>query len=417
MSGIQKKSFLKQIFNRKMFVALIMGFACGMPLLLTMSVLQARMKEAAIDLTVIGLVNLVQIPYTWKFIWAPFLDRFIPPIFGRRRGWLVIAQIVLMVSIAGLGLSDPATHFYLMVFMALLVAFFSATQDIVVDAYRREDLSDEELGLGSSLYIYGYRMGTLLASGGGLIIADYFSWTAAYLIMSILMLPALVATLLTPEPKVAEGSPKSLKEAVIHPLMDYFQRNKAIWILAFILLYKIGDTMASAMTMPFYLEIGFSKTEIGTVVKIFGTWAVIGGAVLGGIIMLKMGIRRSLWIFGFLQAISTACFALLSRIGSNILALSGVIAFENISSGMGTAAFVAFMASITNRKFTATQYALLTSIMAFPRVLASSPTGYLVKQLGWESFFIVCTLIAVPGMLLLFKIAPWRIPVVKTGMI
>ncbi len=394
-----------------------MGFACGLPLLLTMSVLQARMKEAAIDLTIIGLINLVQIPYTWKFIWAPLLDRFIPPMLGRRRGWLAIAQAALIISIAGLGLCDPASHFYLMVIMALLVAFFSATQDIVVDAYRREDLSDNELGLGSSLYIYGYRMGTLVASGGGLIIADYISWTIAYLVMSILMLPSLAATLLTLEPEIAEGSPKTLKEAVINPLVDYFQRKEAIWILAFILFYKIGDTMASAMTMPFYLEIGFSKTEIGTVVKIFGTWAIIGGALLGGLIMLKLGIRRSLWVFGFFQAISTACFALLSRIGHNLAALSGVIAFENISSGMGTAAFVAFMASITNRKFTATQYSLLTSIMAFPRVLTSAPTGYLVKQLGWESFFIACTLIAVPGMLLLIKIAPWRSWSVKTRFI
>jgi MFS transporter, PAT family, beta-lactamase induction signal transducer AmpG len=408
-------SLLKKIFNRQMLVSLIMGFACGLPLLLTMSVLQARMKEDGIDLTTIGLVNLVQIPYTWKFVWAPFLDRFIPPFLGRRKGWLAMAQFGLILAIAGLGYSDPVNHFGWMVFTAICVAFFSATQDIVVDAYRREDLSDEELGLGSSFYIYGYRMGTLLASGGGLIMADFIPWSHVYLLMCICMLPAVATTLLTPEPNVVEGSPKTLKDAVIQPLVDYFTRKDALWILAFILFYKIGDTMASAMTMPFYLEIGFSKTQIGAVVKIFGTSAIIGGAIAGGIIMFRFGIHKSLWVFGILQALSTACFVILARIGDNVSILSGVIAFENVSSGMGTAAFVAFMASITNKKFTATQYALLSSLMAFPRVLASAPTGFLAKHLGWESFFIVCTLIAIPGMMMLFKFSSWQKKTSKTA--
>jgi MFS transporter, PAT family, beta-lactamase induction signal transducer AmpG len=415
MNSDSKKKLVKQIFSRRMVVSLVMGFACGLPLLLTMSVLQARMKDSGIDLTVIGLVNLVQIPYTWKFVWAPFLDRFVPPFLGRRKGWLAMAQVALIASIAGLGFSDPADHFELMVATAICVAFFSATQDIVVDAYRREDLSDEELGLGSSLYIYGYRMGTLLASGGGLILADRMPWPHVYLIMCACMLPAVAVTFFTVEPEIAQGSPKTLKEAVVEPLADYFRREHAIMILAFILLYKIGDTMASAMTMPFYLEIGFTKTEVGAVVKVFGTWAVIGGAILGGVVMLKLGINRSLWIFGGLQAASTACFALLAKIGASLPALSGVIAFENVSSGMGTAAFVAFMASITNKKFTATQYALLTSLMAFPRVLASAPTGFLAKNTGWEGFFIVCTLVAVPGMLLLFKVAPLRTQAVQSA--
>ena len=390
-----------------MLVALIMGFACGLPLLLTMSVLQAWMKEEWLDLTVIGMITLVQIPYTWKFLWAPILDRFTLPLLGRRRGWLLVAQSALVFSIAGLGFTDPANNFWSMTCAAMLVAFFSATQDIVVDAYRREDLPDEELGMGSSLYIYGYRMGTLLSSGGGLIMADHMPWSTVYLIMAACMLPCVVTTVLTPEPIIPAGTPKTIKEAVINPLVEYFSRQGALWILAFILFYKIGDTMAGAITIPFYLDIGFSKTEIGAVVKIFGTWAIIAGALVGGICMLRLGINRSLWIFGFLQAISTAGFAVLARIGHSVTALSGIIAFENLSSGMGTAAFVAFMASITNKKFTATQYALLTSLMAFPRVLASAPTGFFAKHLGWESFFIFCAIIAIPGMLLLFKFAPW----------
>ncbi|UCG06990.1 MAG: MFS transporter, partial [Desulfobacterales bacterium] len=325
-----------------------------------------------------------------------------------RRGWLLVAQLALIFAIVGLGYSDPINEAGMMVAAAILVAFFSATQDIIIDAYRREDLPDEELGLGSSMYIYGYRMGMLLASGGGLIMADHMPFSMVYMIMAGCMLPGVLTTLLTPEPKVSIGTPQTMKEAAVHPLLEYFSRNNALWILAFILLYKIGDTMASAITTPFYLDIGFSKTEIGAVVKVFGTGATLVGALLGGIILLRLGINRSLWIFGVLQALSTACFAVLARIGDSVSVLSGVIAFENLSSGMGTAAFVAFMASITNKKFTATQYALLTSLIGIPRAVASSVTGFMATYIGWESFFIACALIAIPGMLLLLKFAPWN---------
>ncbi len=402
-----RQNTLKVVFSRRMLVAFLMGFSGGLPLLLTMGVLQAWMKEGGVDLTWIGMITLVQIPYTWKFLWAPFLDRFIPPFLGRRRGWLLMSQIALMASIVGLGYSDPVKNTWMMIVAAVLVAFFSATQDIVIDAYRREDLPDEELGLGSSMYVYGYRLGMLLASGGGLILADFISFSQVYFIMALCLLPGVITTLFTPEPKVSVGIPRTMREAVVNPMVDYFSRNGAIWMLAFILMYKIGDTMASAITIPFYLEIGFSKTEIGTVVKFFGTAATLTGAALGGLLLLKLGIYRGLWIFGILQALSTAGFAILARIGYNISMLAGVIAFENLSSGMGTAAFVAFMASITNKKFTATQYALLTSLMGLPRALASSVTGVMAKNIGWESFFIFCTLIAIPGMLLLFKFAPW----------
>ncbi len=403
-----QKSLLKIILSGRMLVALLMGFACGLPLLLTISLLQAWMKEEGVDLAVIGLMALVGLPYTLKFLWAPFLDRFTLPFFGRRRGWLLVAQVALIFSIVGLGLTDPGNNPWMVAFAAFLVTFFSASQDIVVDAYRREDLPDKELGLGSSLYVNGYRVGMLLASGGGLIMADHMSFFMVYVIMAACMLPGVLTTLLAPEPHASAGTPKSLKEAVVGPMVEYFSRSGAIWILAFILLYKIGDQMASAMTMPFYLDIGFTKTEIGAVVKLFGFWATIAGSLIGGILMLRLGINRSLWIFGFLQAISTSGFALLAKIGYSIVALSGVIAFENLSGGMGTAAYVAFMASITNKKFTATQYALLTSLMGVPRVMASAPTGFLAKNIGWESFFIFCTLIAIPGMLLLFKFAPWN---------
>jgi PAT family beta-lactamase induction signal transducer AmpG len=391
-----------------MLVALLMGFSCGLPLLLTISVLQAWMKEESIDLTVIGMMALVGLPYTLKFLWAPFLDRFTLPFLGRRRGWLLVAQVSLIFSIVSLGYTDPGKNPWVVAFAAFLVTFFSASQDIVVDAYRREDLPDQELGLGSSLYVNGYRVGMLLASGGGLIMADYIPFSMVYLIMAACILPGVLTTLLAPEPTITHGIPRTIREAVVDPLVEYFKRDGAVWILAFILLYKIGDTMASAMTIPFYLDIGFSKTEIGAIVKLFGFWAVIAGTLTGGVLMLRLGINRSLWIFGFLQAISTACFAILARVGHSVSVLSGVIAFENLSSGMGTAAYMAFMASITNKRFTATQYALLTSLMGVPRVLASAPTGFLAKNMGWVSFFIACTLIAIPGMLLLLKFAPWN---------
>jgi len=402
-----KPPFAKTLFSRRMLVALLMGFSSGLPLLLTLGVLQAWMREEGVDLTWVGMITLVQSPYSWKFLWSPVLDRFTPPWLGRRRGWLLIAQLALMAAIAALGATDPVAHPGWMVACALLVAFFSATQDIVVDAYRREDLSDEELGLGSSLYVYGYRVGMWAASGGGLILADHLPFSKVYLIMALGMIPGIATTLLAAEPQVLIRPPRSLREAIWEPLADFFRRDGAGWVLAFILFYKIGDTMAAAITTPFYLELGFSKSEIGMVVKLFGSWATIAGAIGGGILMLRLGIQRSLWIFGVLQAVSTAGFAVLAGIGTSLAALSGVIAFESITGGMGTSAFVAFMASLTNKKFTATQYALLTSIMGLPRVLASAPTGLAAKHLGWEWFFILCTLAAIPGLVVLARFAPW----------
>lgn len=398
-----QQGFASAAFHRRMAVALVMGFSCGLPLLLTLSVLQAWMKESGVNLTTIGLMSLVGLPYTLKFIWAPLFDRFTLPFLGRRRGWMLISQLSLMAALTGLGFSDPVARPEMLALAALAVAFFSASQDIVVDAYRREDLTDRELGLGSSLYINGYRIGMLLASGGGLILADHLPFSMVYLIMALCLLPGVITTVLTPEPLV-DAFPMTLKAAVVEPLVEYFNRSGAWWILAFILLYKIGDTMAAAMTTPFYLDIGFSKSEIGAVVKLFGFWATIGGSILGGLAMLRMGIYHSLWVFGILQAASTAGFTLLALIGPSLTALSAVIAFENLSSGMGTAAYAAYMASITDKRFTATQYALLTSLMGIPRVLAAAPTGYLATQMGWPAFFLFCTLVALPGLLLLTRI-------------
>ena len=397
-------SLARVVFSRRMIVALLMGFSSGLPLLLTVTLLQAWMKQEKVDLSVIGLMSLVGLPYTLKFLWAPILDRFALPLLGRRRGWLLLSQVCLVAAIIALGSTDPAMRPLGLAFAALVVTFMSATQDIVVDAYRREDLPDSELGLGSSFYINGYRVGMLLASGGGLILADHMPFSQVYIFMGLCMLPGIVTTLLTPEPVTGTTPPKTLREAVIDPITDYIKRNKALTILAFILFYKIGDTMASTMTTPFYLDIGFTKSEIGAVVKLFGFWATVCGGFLGGLFMLRIGIKKSLWIFGILQAVSTGGFALLALLGRSLPALSAVIAFENLTGGMGTAAYAAFMASITNKRFTATQYALLSSLMGVPRVIASAPTGIMADHLGWPVFFIFCTVAAAPGLILLMAV-------------
>jgi PAT family beta-lactamase induction signal transducer AmpG len=399
---------LKLIFSPRMLVAFLMGFSCGVPLLLTLSVLQAWMKEEGVDLSVIGLFSLVGLPYTLKFLWSPILDRFSLPLFGRRRGWLLLFQLLLVIAIAVLGLSHPAENPWLVAGAAFLVTFFSASQDIVVDAYRREDLADNELGLGSSLYVNGYRVGMLLAGSGGLILADHFSFREVYLMMAASLLIGVLTTLFCREPEVAEGTPQTFREAVLQPFVEYFTRDSALLILLFILFYKIGDQMASTMTTPFYLDIGFTKTQIGAVAKLFGFWATIGGGLLGGIMLLRLGIFRSLWLFGILQAVSTAGFSLLALMGPSLTGLAAVIGFENLTGGMGTAAYVAYMASITNKKFTATQYALLSSLMGIPRVLASAPTGFMAKFMGWPAFFLACALVAVPGLVLLRWVPGFR---------
>jgi PAT family beta-lactamase induction signal transducer AmpG len=390
-----------------MLVALLMGFSSGLPLLLTGSVLQAWMTDEGVDLGTIGLFALVGLPYTLKFLWAPLIDRYCFPFFGRRRGWLITIQLSLALSIAGLGWMQPAQTPFTVAVVAWLLAFFSASQDIVIDAYRRETLADNELGLGSSLYVNGYRIGMLLASGGGLIMADFIGFSMVYQFMALTMLVGILTTLFAPEPELSAGTPATLRDAVVQPFADYFRRHHALLILLFILLYKVGDTMASHMTIPFYLDIGFSKTEIGTVVKLFGFWATIIGSIIGGVVILRTGIYRALWGFGILQALSTAGFAILAQVGYSLPWLAGVIAFENLSAGMGTVAFVAFMASLTNKQFTATQYALLSSLMGIPRVIVAAPTGYFADWMGWTVFFSLCAFIAIPGLMLLTRFRGW----------
>jgi MFS transporter, PAT family, beta-lactamase induction signal transducer AmpG len=393
---------LSAVFSGRMLMAMLMGFASGLPLLLTGSVLQAWLKDSGVDLKAIGLFALVGLPYTLKFLWAPLFDRYALPLFGRRRGWLLVVQLGLAAALLALSFVTPAPHDLVPISAAaLLVAFFSASQDIVIDAYRRETLHEAELGLGSALYVNGYRVGMLLAGGGGLILADWSSFATTYRLMAGFMLAIIIVTVCAPEPPLPEGRPRTLMDAVFLPFRDYFTRDGAWLALAFIVFYKLGDTMASAMTIPFYLDLGYSKTEIGAVVKLFGFWATIAGGTLGGVWILRMGMNRALWLFGIGQMVSTLGFAVLAGLPASPAALATVVALENFTGGLGTAAFVGFMAALTDKRFTATQYALLSSLMGVPRVLAAAPTGWLAASMGWAGFFAFCTAIAIPGLVLL----------------
>jgi len=384
-----------------MLLAFVMGFSGGLPLLLTGSLLQAWMVEAKVDLGTIGLFALVGLPYTLKFVWAPLMDRYSPALLGRRRGWLFLWQLCLTAAIALLGFSNPSQMLVMTAIAALLLSFFSASQDIVIDAYRRESLQDDEQGMGASLYVGGYRTGMLLATGGGLLLADHMAYHWVYLIMAAAMSAGLIATLLAPEPECKHGKPKTLQEAVVEPFKEYFTRDYAFIILAFVFLYKVGDTMAGQMTMPLYLDLGFSKSEIAGIVKIFGFPITLAGTFVGGMLVMRHGTYKCLLWFGVLQSISTAGFVWLAYMGNSLPTLTIVIAFENLSAGLGTAAYIGFIASLTDKRFTATQFALLTSFMGMPRVFAAAPTGYMVGAFGWQGFFLFCTLIAIPGILLI----------------
>ncbi len=399
------EGFWRVFFSRRMIVNLFFGFSSGLPLLLTSSALQAWMRDQGIDLKTVGLVALIGVPYAFKYLWSPIFDRFTLPFLGRRRGWILVIQCLLALSVSAMAYCDPHANISLLVCVAVVIAFLSASQDIVVDAYRRESLSDEELGLGSSIFVNGYRVGMLVASGLSLIIADQFdSWKIAYLCMAGFVGVGIITTFFAEEPEQDSPSPRNFKESVLDPFIEYFKRPNALWILAFILLYKLGDTLASNMTMPFYLDIGFTKTEIGSTVKLVGLWSGITGGLIGGALILKLGIIRALLIFGILQALTIPSFSVLALVGPNITFLVLAIVLETVTAAMGTSAYVAYMGSITNRKFTATQYALLSSVISVPRNILASPTGVIAQNIGYFNFFIFCALAAIPGLLLIAKI-------------
>ncbi len=395
---------MKKIFSYRMFCMLLLGYSAGLPLLLTGSTLQAWMTDSKVDLTTIGMVSLLSLPYTVKFLWAPFLDRYKVPFFSRRKGWMIVSQALLALTIFGISLVNPVDNLQMIGVFAFMIAFFSASQDIALDAYRREILPDEELGFGSSVYVSGYRLAMIVSGAFALFLADRIPWEDVYKWMGLLMVPAILFTLISPKEKEGLIAPANMKEAVVGPLKEFFKRDGALFMLLFILLYKVGDLMAANMTTPFILQIGYTKTDIATVAKGVGMIATIAGGLLGGALLIRMNMKLALVAFGILQALSTLGFALLVSLPVGFASLASVIAFENIAAGMGMAAYGAYMASLTDKRFTATQYALLSSIMGIARVILPAPTGFFAQALGWEMFFVVCTLAAIPGMLLLIPV-------------
>lgn len=387
---------------------MLMGLSAGLPLLLTKSTLQAWMTDEKVNLKVIGFFALVAIPYNFKFVWAPLFDRYTPPFLGRRRGWMLITQIGLLASIAFMAFTRPQENAWLVAFAAFLVAFFSASQDITIDAYRRENLKDEELGLGSTLYVLGYRIAMLISGGLALFLADHLPWKSIYLLMAGIVFIGVLTTFWATEPEVEAKAPHSILDAFLNPLIEFFQRDKAILILLFILFYKMGDTMAGSLTMNFYMSLGYTKTEIAAIAKTLGFFSAIAGGLAGGAFMLKLGMNRSLWIFGILQSAVILLFAVLANIPHDNFYLAVVIFSEDFCMAMATTAFTAYIAMQTNKSHTATQYALLTSLMGVPRTIISAPMGMVAASLGWTNFFIFCTICAIPGLIVLNFIAPLK---------
>jgi len=394
-----------------MLVCALMGFSSGLPLYVSSSMLQAWLTEGGVGLHDIGLLNLTGLPYAWKFLWAPLLDRYQLPWLGRRRGWALCMQLALLCCIAGFGLLDPARSVASVAALAGAVALFSATQDIALDAYRRELLPEHELGLGTAFTVNAYRLAGFVPGSLALILADHLPWSSVYPIVAGFMLVGILTSLFAAESNAGVRAPSTFREAVIGPFREFFSREDhtlAVLTLLFMLLYKLGDALAMSLLIPFYLQVGFSKTVIGTVAKGVGFPAALVGSMVGGVAIARQGINRCLWIFGLLQLGSTLGFIVLARGGPNVWLLGAVVICEYLAGGLSTSAFVAFLSRATDRRFTATQYALFSSLTALPRTLASASSGYLIEAVGYEWFFFSCALFALPGLLLLGKVAPWR---------
>jgi PAT family beta-lactamase induction signal transducer AmpG len=436
---INSERISEALFNPRMLICIFTGFSSGLPLYFTFTMIPAWLKDENISLSTIGLFSLIGLPYTWKFLWSPIMDRLTPPFLGRRRGWMLMTQIGLLISMSFIGIFNPQLSIWSIAYLSAAVAFLSASQDIVLDAYRRELLPDLELGLGNSIHVNAYRIAGLVPGSLGLILADHIAWSAVFPIVAVFMLPGIVMTFLISEPYQSKKTKLPLSEFIIEPFKEFMNRlgwRRALLFLAFIFFYKLGDSMATALSTPFYMDLGFSKTDIGIIAKQAALWPSIIGGMIGGIIMIKIGINRALWLFGIVQMITIMGFAWLASAGAVLWILAAVISMEYLGVGLGTAAFVAFMAKSTHRDFTATQLALFTALAAVPRTFANALTGYMVNGyahstsntlksfleflhipplgLGWVHFFYLCTFLAIPGMLLLWVVAPWNEEEIKS---
>src|SRR5262245_29150368 len=396
--------------SRKMAATLMLGFASGFPLYLTSRTLQAWMSMAGVNLTAIGFFSLVSLPYSLKFLWSPVIDRFCLPFLGRRKGWLFVTQVALAGTIIAMVFQRPSQLLQLFALNAFIIAFLSSTQDIVIDAYVTDISDASEVGAASGVKVLGYRIAMIATGGGALVLADFISWQSVYFLLGVLMLILAVISTRVPEPVLRDRPPLSMNEAIRMPLADFFVRSgtvRATWILAFILLYRLGDSMINNMTTPFLIQIGFSQTDIGIMQGGVGLFATIAGVLAGGLVIAHIGINRSLWVFGILQAVSNFAYLVLAYVGRKYAVMAAAIVSENVCYGLATAALVGFIMSLCNPRFSATQYALLSSLIAVGRDVIASPSGSIAESVGWPVFFLISIVAAVPGMLLLPLFAPW----------
>ena len=399
-----------------MLAILVMGFASGLPLALTGATLAVWMRQDGLSLTAIGLFALVGLAYNVKFLWAPLLDQVRLPWLGsrmgRRRSWTLFVQAALFAAILVLAGSDPAGAPLATAIAAVTVAFLSASQDVVIDAFRVELLDEREQGAGAAATQVGYRLGMVASGAGALYLAEFFGWAVAYSGMALLLLPAMAVVWATPEPSVSPGRAGAqapaqwLRAAFLDPLVDLARRAHWVPILVFILLFKLGDALAGVMTSAFYVDMGFSRIEIANVSKVFGVAATIAGVLAGGAIVYRLGVMRALLVTGVLQMLSNLMFAAQALVGHSVPMLMVTIGVENLTGGMGSAAFVAYLSSLCSLAYTATQYALLSSLAAVARTTLSAAGGALAQGLGWIPFFAASTVAAIPGLLLLLWLTP-----------
>jgi PAT family beta-lactamase induction signal transducer AmpG len=400
-------TYLQVFRNRRIGIMVLLGFSSGLPLALTGGTLQAWMAVEGVNLHTIGIFSLVGLPYTLKFLWSPFMDRFIPPWLGRRRGWIISAQVLLMVGISMMGFGSPGNAPWTLAALALLVAFTSASQDIVIDAYRTDVLHEVERGVGAAVFVTGYRIAMIVSGALAMIMSDRIGWKNTYLVMAAVMMVGIAASLSGPEPQNFAAPPRTLQEAVWGPLRNFFSRRASVLILLLIVLYKLADAYAGTMTTAFLIRgAGFSPTDVGTVNKGLGMVSLILGATAGGTMMIRFGLFRSLLVFGILQAISLLSFIPLVMAGKSYPLMIFAVGFENLTSGMGTTAFLSLLMALCDHRYSATQFALLSSLASLGRVFIAPTSGYVVESVGWANFFIIAVLTAVPGLVMLWLLRP-----------
>jgi PAT family beta-lactamase induction signal transducer AmpG len=398
-----QSGYIKYLFNRRMAVMLLLGFSSGLPLSLCASTLQAWMATVDTSIRTIGLFTLAQIPYVLKFLWAPLMDRFVLPIFDRRRGWIFLSQVLLIIAIMQLALTDPRSNLPLMGFLALVIAFLSATQDIAFDAYRTEILDGKERGIGVGITVSAYRIAMIVSGAGVLIMADHIGWQAALLIVSLLFIAGIAGVVLGPDADTRSRVPVTLNEAVVEPFREFLARRGAWLLLIFIVLYKLGDAFAGSLSTVFLISgLGFSLTDVGIINKVISLAMTIAGALIGGALMIRFSLFNALLWFGIIQALTNLGFMFLAWHGKDYFGAVIVIALENLAGGMGTAAFVALLMALCNHRYTATQFALLSALASLGRVFVGPPSGELVAMFGWTYFYFITFLTALPGLVLLW---------------